>query len=293
MNLNYPAAPAFNRQSCAAFACGQDVPADYDIAIVGSGFAGSLLAMIARRQGRSVILLEKGRHPRFAIGESSTPLSNLLLEDLALRYDLPGIVPLTKWGTWQQAYPNLDCGLKRGFTFYHHQFGQHAGASPGREDQLLVAASPHDGIADTHWYRADVDEHFLREAENIGVEYLDEIELTEAVERDDEVFLHGKRRGSTIAISARFVVDATGPRGFLHHAFGLSELPLPDMPPTQALYTHFRDVRRLEDLHRGRGPALSGRRRSGSSRFRWRLDLGSALSQRNYKRGSRSGGFAG
>ena len=73
--------------------------------------------MIARRQGRSVILLERGKHPRFAIGESSTPLSNLLLEGLALRYNLPGILPLTKWGTWQQAYPNLDCGLKRGFTF--------------------------------------------------------------------------------------------------------------------------------------------------------------------------------
>jgi len=41
--------------------------AHYDVAIVGSGFAGSLLAMIARRQGRSVVLLEKGRHPRFAM----------------------------------------------------------------------------------------------------------------------------------------------------------------------------------------------------------------------------------
>ena len=88
----------------------------YDVAIAGSGFAGSLLAMIARRQGRSVILLEKGRHPRFAIGESSTPLSNLLLESLALRYNLPGILPLAKWGTWQHDYPNLDCGIKRGFS---------------------------------------------------------------------------------------------------------------------------------------------------------------------------------
>jgi FADH2 O2-dependent halogenase len=220
----------------------------FDVAIVGSGFAGSLLAMIARRQGRSVILLEKGRHPRFAIGESSTPLSNLLLENLSHRYNLPGIAPLTKWGTWQQAYPNLDCGLKRGFTFYHHQFGQRAGTSPGREDQLLVAASPHDAIADTHWYRADVDEHFVREAQKIGVEYLDEVELSEAIEQDGEVALRGKRRANEIDISARFVVDATGPRGFLHRAFGLPELPLPDFPQTQGLYAHFRSVGRLEDL---------------------------------------------
>ena len=71
----------------------------YDIAIAGSGFAGSLLAMIARQMGRSVVLIEKGTHPRVVIGESSTPLSNLLLEELAIRYDLPALRPLTKWGT--------------------------------------------------------------------------------------------------------------------------------------------------------------------------------------------------
>src|SRR2546429_3114578 len=120
---------------------------DFDMAVVGSGFGGSLTAMIARRLGRSVILLERGRHPRFAIGESSTPLANLLLEELATRYDLPRLLPLTKWGSWQRAYPEIACGLKRGFTFHHHAFGKSFAADPQRGDQLLVAASPHDGIA--------------------------------------------------------------------------------------------------------------------------------------------------
>ena len=218
--------------------------ADYDIAIAGSGFAGSLLAMIARRLGKSVILLERGKHPRFAIGESTTPLSNLLLEELATRYDLPNLLPLCKWGAWQQAYPHLVCGLKRGFTFYHHQPGR----DPQRDDQLLVAASPHDGIADTHWYRADVDGFFVSEAQKAGVDYLEEVHLESACELDDGVRLEGKRYGAPFAIHARFVVDATGPRGFLHRAFALPEVPLPDMPPTQALYTHFTNVRRLEEL---------------------------------------------
>ena len=87
---------------------------DADIAIVGSGFAGSLCAMIARRLGRSVVLLERGSHPRFAIGESSTPLANLLLEELAQRYALPSLLPLTKWGAWQKHHPRIGCGLKRG-----------------------------------------------------------------------------------------------------------------------------------------------------------------------------------
>jgi len=65
----------------------------YDLAIVGSGFGGSLLAMVARRLGRSVLLLERGRHPRFAIGESTSPLMNLLIEEFANRYDLPHLLP--------------------------------------------------------------------------------------------------------------------------------------------------------------------------------------------------------
>ena len=79
----------------------------FDLAIIGSGFAGSLMAMIARRLGRSVVLLERGTHPRFAIGESSTPLANLLIEELARRYDLPRLAPLSKWGSWQKAYPEI------------------------------------------------------------------------------------------------------------------------------------------------------------------------------------------
>ena len=53
------------------------------VAVVGSGFAGSLLARVLTVQGHDVVLLERGTHPRFAIGESSTPLANLTLERLA------------------------------------------------------------------------------------------------------------------------------------------------------------------------------------------------------------------
>jgi FADH2 O2-dependent halogenase len=198
--------------------------------------------MIAHRLGRSVILLEKGKHPRFAIGESSTPLTNLLLEDLTTRYNLPALTPLAKWGTWQQAYPDVACGLKRGFTFYHHTLGEPQMAGPSRANQLLVTASPHDRIADTHWYRAEFDELFVHEAQRVGVEYLDEAALHAVSESEDKVRLEGSRYGNQLTIRARFVVDATGPRGFLHHALKLPELSVPDMPPTQALYTHFSDV---------------------------------------------------
>jgi hypothetical protein len=68
--------------------------------------------------------LERGKHPRVVIGESSTPLANLLLEELCRRYDLPAVAPLAKWGSWQRSYPQIGCGLKRGFTFYHHHLDE-------------------------------------------------------------------------------------------------------------------------------------------------------------------------
>jgi FADH2 O2-dependent halogenase len=225
----------------------------YDVAVVGSGFAGSLLAMIAKRQGKSVVLIERGKHPRFAMGESSTPLANLLLETLAIKYDLPGVAALSKWGTWQESYPEIDCGLKRGFTFYHHEFGKPAARCAERGDQLLVAASPNDRIADTHWNRADVDAHFLRQAQSIGVDYIDEVQLETAAEDGSGMHIRGTRHGQPFARRARFLVDATGPRGFLHRALQLPEAALPDYPATHALYSHFRGVR-LMDRRDGETP---------------------------------------
>ncbi|MEO6816343.1 MAG: tryptophan 7-halogenase [Edaphobacter sp.] len=219
----------------------------YDIAVVGSGFAGSLMAMIARRMGHSVVLLERGKHPRFAIGESSTPLSNLLIENIANRYDLPRIKPFSKWGTWQESYPNITCGMKRGFTFYHHQLGHPQGPDPDRQRQLLVAASPHNNIADTHWFRSEFDEMLVHEAQSLGINYFDEVKLNGFIDNGEFVTLSGTRNEQSVTFPAKFVVDATGPRGFLHRALSLSERLIPNYPSTQALFSHFTNVKRLDE----------------------------------------------
>lgn len=200
---------------------------DFDLAIIGSGFAGSLLAMIARQLGKSVILLERHAHPRIVIGESSTPLANLIFEELTVRYGLSRLTPLSKWGSWQKHYPGIACGLKRGFRFFRHDLGQ----------QFYVEASPHNQIADTHWFRADLDAFLVEEAQRLGVEYRDRVSLDGI-----EIFEHSVRLNGCVNVSAKFVVDASGPRGFLHQALHLGELSLPGFPQTEAVYSHFTDV---------------------------------------------------
>ncbi|MGH9370360.1 MAG: NAD(P)/FAD-dependent oxidoreductase [Vicinamibacterales bacterium] len=221
---------------------------DADIAVVGSSFAGSLAALTLTRRGRRVALIERGRHPRFVIGESSTPLANLLIEEICDRYDLPRIRALSKWGTWQRARPDVACGLKRGFTFFFHRNHEHFADSAAHTRQLMVAASPNDEISDTHWYRPDFDHALVRDAEAEGVIYLDDTRL-EHVRPGRPMVLEGTRNGRSIRISAPFVVDATGPRGFLHRALDLEEeSPMRWLPATQGLYTHFEQVERWDRM---------------------------------------------
>ena len=116
--------------------------------------------------------------PRFAIGESSTPLANLALEELSRTYDLPRLFPLTKYGRWQRAYPHLAVGLKRGFTFYQHQAGKPFQPRPDHANELLVAANPTDDAGDTHWFREQFDHFLVQEAQAAGVPYYDRTEVT-------------------------------------------------------------------------------------------------------------------
>src|SRR4030095_11079959 len=155
----------------------EQMRSDFDLAIIGSGFSGALLAMIARRAGRSVMLLDRGAHPRFPVGEAPSPLMNLVIERIADRYDLPRLKPLTTWGEWQRTYPQLVGGLKRGSTYFKHEPGARYRREPDRSNQLLVSACLNDEAADAHWLRSDVDYFLLREAIASGADFLDQTEL--------------------------------------------------------------------------------------------------------------------
>ena len=66
----------------------------YDVVIIGCGIAGSTMGLLLRRVGCSVLVVDKGQHPRFAIGESTIPLTTALMRYLGRRYDVPEIEEL-------------------------------------------------------------------------------------------------------------------------------------------------------------------------------------------------------
>lgn len=208
-----------------------------DIVILGSGFSGSLLAIICIRLGYSVTLLERGTHPRFAIGESSTPLANLLWEQLCDEYDLPQLRHFSTYGTWVHNYPYVACGKKRGFSFLFHN-------NETVPETYLVTASPNDSLSDTHWYRSEFDEFLAIQAAKLGVCYLDKTTVDAITETEKGMSLATVREGQAVTLTCRFLVDAGGASSNLNSLLNIPRRKLSLLPDTGSLFSHFRKVTR-------------------------------------------------
>lgn len=214
----------------------------YDVAIVGAGFAGSLMALCLERIGLTAVLIDQGAGPRFKIGESSTPVANFLLERIAEEFRLPHLRPLATYGDWVREYPELTRGLKRGFSYFQHQQGRPFQSGPAHPRELLVTASQGPDDADTHWLRADFDEQLVQWVCSAGIPYLCQTSI-ESVEFADLVHLSGKRQHETVELSARFLIDASGDGGFLSRQLQIPSWVDRMHTSSRGLFSHFRQLR--------------------------------------------------
>jgi FADH2 O2-dependent halogenase len=207
---------------------------DVDVVVIGSGFGGSIVSLLLQRLGLRVAMVDRGQHPRFAIGESSTPVADSLLRSLDKKYNLPRLAPLSTYGTWQATYPQLVCGLKRGFSYFQHVPQEPFVARSDHSNELLVAASSNEADSDTHWLRADVDRFLAEEAVAAGVPLIDNCELTpQQTPRGWQ--LTGHRFAEPVEIQATFAIDGSGEGGVLCKALGIQN-------DAQGLHTHSRTI---------------------------------------------------
>jgi FADH2 O2-dependent halogenase len=229
-------------------------PRRYDVVVLGSGLGGSLLAAILSRRGMSVALIDRSRHPRFAIGESATPAAGLILHDLATRHGLPEVQPLARFGAWRNAYPNLLCGCKRGFSFFWHALDGGFEATSDHRHELLVTANASRNVADTQWYRPDVDRFLALLAAKCSATLFEGTDVV-AIEhpRSHDWSISVEREGIREQLDTAFVVDATGPSGILMRQLGIRDQTSRLQTNSSALYGHWRDVRRMDDWLADRG----------------------------------------
>lgn len=220
----------------------------FDVILFGSGFGGSLTAAILAKRGMSVLMIDKQSHPRFTIGESSTPAADLILHDLASTYDLPELLPLSKFGTWQQKYPDVRCGCKRGFSyFWHgHKSGFHANAM--HDHELLVNANASREVADTQWYRADVDQLFATVAQQQGAILLEQASVLSIEHPQTHQWrITLEHQGTAKKYRSQFVIDASGPASVLLNALKI-ELQTDQLHThSSAIYGHFDEVPPLQN----------------------------------------------
>lgn len=220
----------------------------HDVAVIGSGFAGSLLAHGLDSLGLRIAVIERGAHPRFAIGESSTPLADLSLRRIAARANLPWLEPLSRFGTWRAHRPELLCGRKRGFSYlFHTPAGPARASGPAR--MLHVAASSSDRDSDTQWYRPDLDRFLVEQFAGTPIRYADQTRVV-TLHRDPDRNLwrlHLQRAGTRWQLHARFLIDATGSPAFSQDFLRVTHSATGFSTHSRAIYSH------LQGLPRWRG----------------------------------------
>ena len=95
----------------------------FDVAILGSGIAGSTLAAILAKQGVSTVLIDRATHPRFALGESTIGETSFLLRMLGARYGVPELGHVSSSNCISELV-SKRCGIKRNFGFVYQRANQ-------------------------------------------------------------------------------------------------------------------------------------------------------------------------
>lgn len=235
-------APRDVRERAAGQAPAGDGRTVYDVAILGSGIAGSMLGAILARNGARVLLVDAGTHPKFAIGESTIPYTLVALRTISERYDVPEIKTLATF-TNSTRVLGPKFGVKKHFGFLLHHEGRPQ--DPREVNQfntpptLLHEAS--------HLYRQDTDAYLFHTAVKYGCDTRQNFRVTD-VEFDDAGVSVVSADGEEYR--ARYVVDCSGYRSPLAEKFGLREEPCRFKHHSRSIWNHMVGVPRTDALFR-------------------------------------------
>ena len=212
----------------------------YDVAVLGSGLGGAVLAAILGRQGFRVLLLEKGTHPRFAIGEAMLPQSSMLLWILGERFGVPEIQNLS---STERILQNVSrtCGCKKTIGFLYHEEGKRQ--DPHKSHLLVPPATPL--VSESHLFRQDIDLYMVNAAVRYGVDYRDRTDVVD-FEIDDAGVTLRSDKGEVFR--ARYLVDGSGHKSPVAAKFGLRQAVPPLRTESRTLFTHMMGLRNYDEI---------------------------------------------
>lgn len=201
-------------------------PSTFDVVIIGGGPAGTTAAIHLAQKGRSVVIFEKEKFPRFKIGESLLPYSLSALDRLGIRPQLDAVA-MPKYG----GEIATACGqravkfhFKDGFRLKHHQAYQVE--------------------------RATFDKLMLDRARECGAKIHEETQVSKVAFEADGVALEVKdKNGETRNIQARYLLDCSGRNSVVGRHFGL-KVSYPHLQKFSC-FAHFEGVQRDEGIDAG------------------------------------------
>jgi FADH2 O2-dependent halogenase len=216
----------------------QESKHDFDVAILGNGLSGSLLATILGKQGVSVALIDADQHPRFAVGESTIPHTSLVVSLLAEKYGLPELEHLVDTDGLAK-HVCTTCGIKRHFGYVYHRLGQTYDPKEG----LQFGTAARD---ENHWFRQDTDAYLHNLAVHYGATPRQKTKVTGIEINKQGVKL---QTSSGEEIRARYLVDGSGHKSILAERFGLRQNPTRLKHHSRTLFTHMVDVPPFEEAN--------------------------------------------
>lgn len=207
----------------------------YDVAILGSGMAGGMLGAVLARNGVSVLLIDAGTHPRFAVGESTIPYTSGMTRLIATRYNVPELKALSSFKGIRDKV-SRNCGQKQNFGFVYHREG--AAQDPEQINQLVVPAALR---TETHLFRQDIDAYLFHLAVKAGAEPLQGTRISDIEIDPDSGAVLRTDRGAEYR--AKYVVDGSGFRSPLADKFELRETPTRARTHSRCVFTHMVGVK--------------------------------------------------
>jgi len=218
----------------------------YDVTVIGSGITGSITALLLSKLGYKTLLIEKGMHPRFALGESSTPIFSQTIRELGTVYSVPELVELSSYDLIRASKDPFMCGPKELFHYLVHKPGQEHPKINGGYPEVIVQTPE----VDTQFLRSVLDQRLTEYAVAYGADYVDLTEVLDLSFDDDSAHLKlQKKDSSPYSVRSKFVVDATGFRSLISKKLNL-RIPDAEVDTTlrsRCIFTHFQTVGLIED----------------------------------------------
>lgn len=212
----------------------------YDVVVIGGGPGGATVAALVAEAGRKVLLVERGRFPRFHIGESLMPETYWTFKRL-------GMLPKMKASPFVRKYSVqfTNASGKDSAPFYFDEMNPHECSQTwqvvrSRFDQMMLENAAEHGAE--VWQDANVQDVIFEPAEN------------DALPRATGVIVNRKGEPS-VRVNAKVVVDATGTSALLSKKLGIRE---PDPKLRKAsLFAHYKGARRDPGKNEGATLVLS------------------------------------